>query len=225
MLCFNHGMLVADSILPTDKVREIRTWAWSFCFDCDDPVVYDDHSTNPSAAAASNELGIPKLTYAYSLIELKENVKILDGDDVELVVNNNGAIHVSQSEVLVESGAYFWAHKMDVCPILPASPITPPASMESRSWEFNKRDKVKIVPNPFTTSTNIAFSIPADESVRLTVWDVSRWILFDQELHYGAGTHTITLDQLVGQVILYYHLQTAAFPTSMKMLRMVLSII
>ena len=94
--------------------------------------------------------------YADDLNELKDNVSVLAGDDVELVVNPTGAIHISGGDVWVQNGATFWAHQETVCPILPSVAIAPLESIETRSREINDA-QIQVFPNPFRSDFVVQF--------------------------------------------------------------------
>ncbi len=76
------------------------------------------------------------------------------------------------------------------------------------------------VPNPFTTTTEIGFVLPADENVSLRVMDVTGKVLITKSGEYNRGYNSITLDvsEINGSGILYYQLDTERNSASKKMI-------
>jgi hypothetical protein len=66
-------------------------------------------------------------------------------------------------------------------------------------------------PNPFSTSTNINFSISEQDDVQLTVTDVTGKVVHQQTANYDAGQHQIELTaaQLKTTGILIYTITTS----------------
>ena len=76
------------------------------------------------------------------------------------------------------------------------------------------------VPNPFTTTTEIGFVLPSEESVSLRVMDVTGKVLINKIGKYSKGYNAITLDvrEINGSGVLYYQLDTERYSASKKMI-------
>ncbi|MEM9544966.1 MAG: dockerin type I domain-containing protein [Bacteroidota bacterium] len=76
------------------------------------------------------------------------------------------------------------------------------------------------VPNPFTTTTEIGFVLPNDESVVLRVMDVTGKVLISQTGEYKKGYNSITLDvsDFNASGVVYYQLDTERNSASKKMI-------
>ena len=76
------------------------------------------------------------------------------------------------------------------------------------------------VPNPFSASTAIGFSVPSSQDVRLTIFDVSGKVHQVLEGHFERGYHefVINSDKLNVEGVLYYQLTAGTFSSTRKML-------
>lgn len=74
-------------------------------------------------------------------------------------------------------------------------------------------------PNPFTHVTTIGFSLPYDERVRLSIYDISGNVVKAIEQDYSKGYHEVRLlkDDLPTAGIMYYKLETNGFTDTKKM--------
>lgn len=74
-------------------------------------------------------------------------------------------------------------------------------------------------PNPFSTTTDIAFELPISTKVNFKVFDVTGKILKVISNEYSAGRHTITLDKnlLHSSGVLYYQIEAGDFSATKKM--------
>ena len=75
-------------------------------------------------------------------------------------------------------------------------------------------------PNPFSTSTVIAFNMPTAATATLTVYNVSGKVLKVVSGEFAAGKNQITLnkDELTGSGMLYYQLDTPTDSATKKMI-------
>lgn len=75
------------------------------------------------------------------------------------------------------------------------------------------------VPNPFSDQTVISFTIPSDNTVKLSVMDVSGRPVYTSEAYYDAGTHQIKLDKSnVHQTgVMYYQITAGEHTATRKM--------
>lgn len=76
------------------------------------------------------------------------------------------------------------------------------------------------VPNPFSSSTAIGFSVPGSQDVKLTIFDVSGRVHQVLEGHFERGYHefVINSDKLNVEGVLYYQLTAGTFSSTRKML-------
>lgn len=77
-------------------------------------------------------------------------------------------------------------------------------------------------PNPFSAKTVIGFKLPVAGDARITVFDMSGQVLFNQEGYYGAGPHELVIkgSDLGASGLLYYQLRTANYAATKKMILM-----
>lgn len=75
------------------------------------------------------------------------------------------------------------------------------------------------VPNPFADQTVISFTIPSDNTVKLSVMDVSGRLVYTSEAYYEAGSHQIKLDKTnVHQTgVMYYQITAGEHTATRKM--------
>lgn len=90
----------------------------------------------------------------------------------------------------------------------------------NRSAEANSFELLQNVPNPFTTTTEIGFVLPANQEVSLTVYDVTGKSLIQKKGVYQKGYNTITLDvsEINASGVLYYQVDTEGHSASRKMI-------
>ncbi|MDX1684036.1 MAG: T9SS type A sorting domain-containing protein [Saprospiraceae bacterium] len=76
------------------------------------------------------------------------------------------------------------------------------------------------VPNPFTSSTVIGFSVPTSQDVKLTIFDVSGKVHQVLEGHFEKGYHEFMIDsdKLNVEGVLYYQLSAGTYTSTRKML-------
>lgn len=76
------------------------------------------------------------------------------------------------------------------------------------------------VPNPFSSSTVIGFSVPTSQDVKLTIFDVSGKVHQVLDGHFEKGYHefVINSDKLNVEGVLYYQLTAGTFSSTRKML-------
>lgn len=74
-------------------------------------------------------------------------------------------------------------------------------------------------PNPFQTSTNIRFSLPAKSQGKLTILDINGRTLKTFEQVFEKGINEIPLTDLPAKGVLYYQLETSFGTKIKKMLR------
>ena len=80
---------------------------------------------------------------------------------------------------------------------------------------------LKNIPNPFTESTEISFSLPQAEEAQIRVFDVAGRMLFTQEKYYNKGSHTVTIDaDQLGNIkgVYFYELKTKTFTELKRMM-------
>jgi hypothetical protein len=76
------------------------------------------------------------------------------------------------------------------------------------------------VPNPFTSSTVIGFSVPSSQNVKLTIFDMGGRVHQVLEGHFDKGYHefVINSDKMNVEGVLYYQLTAGTFSSTKKML-------
>ena len=77
-------------------------------------------------------------------------------------------------------------------------------------------------PNPFSDQTNITFSIPTENVVTFTVYDVTGKVVYTESSRYNAGVHVKNFDKTaLGKVtgVLYAEMKTTDFTESIKMIK------
>lgn len=76
------------------------------------------------------------------------------------------------------------------------------------------------VPNPFSTTTDIAFVLPSDQKVSLTVLDVTGQLVYRTQGYYTKGYNVITLSMqdIEASGILHYQLDTETNSDNKKMI-------
>lgn len=76
------------------------------------------------------------------------------------------------------------------------------------------------VPNPFSASTAIGFSVPSSQNVKLTIFDMSGRVHQVLEGHFDKGYHEFVIhsDKLNVEGVLYYQLTAGTFSSTRKML-------
>ena len=75
-------------------------------------------------------------------------------------------------------------------------------------------------PNPFSAKTIIGFKMPVAGDARITVFDMSGQVLYNQEGYYRSGSHEIVIkgSKLAASGLLYYQLRTANYAATKKMI-------
>ncbi|MCB0622160.1 MAG: T9SS type A sorting domain-containing protein, partial [Saprospiraceae bacterium] len=76
------------------------------------------------------------------------------------------------------------------------------------------------VPNPFRSSTTIAFQLPEAGPATLTITDVSGKVVRVLEGEYSAGFHEVELRDLNATGLLYYQLSTPSYTATRRMIRL-----
>jgi len=156
-----------------------------FCLGCRDDVLYFAHTTLPPTNGLLEHL--PPFTKASNSIKLSDSVTVVSGDDVELVVNNSGYIH-ARASIQVEPGAYFWAHKEDVC-LPPDNTISYSESIQTQI--STSQSGIQIFPNPFQSSFTVELKLEEAAIVTIALFDMlgrQREVL--QPIDYSHKTTT-----------------------------------
>ena len=94
-----------------------------------------------------------------------------------------------------------------------------PLALERR--ESNHQNKLyQNVPNPFSSITNIEFELAHDSEVRLNIFDTNGRLVRMITGNYNAGMNSILLrrDELKGNGIYYYQLESELFSATRKMI-------
>ena len=104
-----------------------------------------------------------------------------------------------------------------------ASILTSNLSLEISNRSIDSSNEFELlqnVPNPFTTTTDISFVLPAKENVSLRVMDVTGKVLVVRRGSFNKGLNTITLDvsEIDGSGILYYQLDAQSNSATKKMI-------
>jgi hypothetical protein len=75
-------------------------------------------------------------------------------------------------------------------------------------------------PNPFDQATSIGFSVPVDERVVLTIYDVTGKVMLTRTGNYPKGYHEIQLQRadLNGSGVMYYTIQSGNYRATRKMI-------
>ncbi len=75
------------------------------------------------------------------------------------------------------------------------------------------------VPNPFTQSTTVSFTLPTTSQVTITVYDVAGKRLYSTSNSYGQGMNSVILDvnSFDANGILYYQVETNEYSATRKM--------
>ncbi len=76
------------------------------------------------------------------------------------------------------------------------------------------------VPNPFSTTTDIAFVLPSDQNVTLRVMDITGKMVYSKQGYYPKGYNVITLDisDISASGILHYQIETDTNSDNKKMI-------
>jgi len=75
-------------------------------------------------------------------------------------------------------------------------------------------------PNPFSQSTNIAFTLPEAARTNVTIYDMTGKVIFTRDIDAVAGYNELTVDALELQAsgVMYYNVRTDNFSATRKML-------
>lgn len=151
----------------------LGTESATFCIGCTNGISYFEYSTTPPVLG--NIEYLPTLTESSLSINLLDNVTVVTGDTVELVVSNSaGLIRAFPNpnvDIKVEKGAYFWAHKDAVCPLFKPN-IQNQEAVELATRSVNLNKFVSIFPNPFSHSFNIELELKEADWVSVSLFDV-----------------------------------------------------
>lgn len=89
-----------------------------------------------------------------------------------------------------------------------------------RSTENGKFALFQNMPNPFTNETEIAFNIPVDAQVKLTVYDITGKVLFEKVKNYNKGYNSVSVsrdDLNFTSGVLYYKVENGTDSEVRKM--------
>ena len=77
-------------------------------------------------------------------------------------------------------------------------------------------------PNPWDVSTDIVFELPSKAEVNFKILDLNGRIIYSNSATYEAGRNVITLnaDQLQGDGVFYYQIETGNYSASKKMVKL-----
>lgn len=77
-------------------------------------------------------------------------------------------------------------------------------------------------PNPFSSKTRIAFTLPEADQATVTVFDITGKVVFEQQMDATAGRNELEIDgaELSAEGVLYYQVQTGEFSATRKMIRL-----
>ena len=95
-----------------------------------------------------------------------------------------------------------------------------PSFLEQPVPAYNVFEISKLYPNPFNPSTEVSFSLPMDEYVRLAAYDVRGQevdMIFEGDQSLGQHSYTWNASSLPSGVY-YIRLQAGAMVTSQKAL-------
>ncbi len=92
-------------------------------------------------------------------------------------------------------------------------------TVEQRENEF-KNVLYQNVPNPFSSLTTIEFELSSDTDVRISIYDTSGRVVKQYSGPYRKGLNNIVVsyDELNGNGIYYYQLETESFSATRKMI-------
>ncbi len=94
-------------------------------------------------------------------------------------------------------------------------------NLDFRGLSYDEFVLYQNIPNPFSQSTEIRFSLPSESEIIFSVYDVNGRELMRQKSVYSLGDHTITLhkDQLESSGVMYYTLESIFGVASRKMIQ------
>ena len=89
-------------------------------------------------------------------------------------------------------------------------------------WLPNEFALLQNYPNPFNPSTKISFSLPKNQLVKLSVFNIlGEFISELTNQEYDAGTYTIDFDgSVLASGIYFYRIETPEFVETKKMILM-----
>lgn len=93
--------------------------------------------------------------------------------------------------------------------------ITPDLSIEDIDSDFIL---FQNNPNPYLTETDISFSIPKEEEVTFTIFDVNGVLLHKNTEYYEAGSHIVKLDKRLNLPAgtMFYQIESEGFKSESK---------
>ncbi|MBT8191391.1 MAG: hypothetical protein KJO29_13250 [Bacteroidia bacterium] len=142
------------------------------------------------------------------LIDVDSNTPLFN---LDFIVNQNANL----SDVLYSSSsltrAEAYNNRLEILDV----------NLEFRGASYEDFVLYQNIPNPFSQSTEVRFSLPADSDVVFSVYDVNGRELMREKGFYRTGDHTITLskDQLETTGVMYYTIETIFGVASRKMIQ------
>ena len=164
------------------------------------------------------------------------NISMDDNNHINLVSRvNNGQTHViaysvdnepfinNFASINITGGGLIERSDLNIMVSSPAGEALSVVNMGSMSGTIpNKFELTSVYPNPFNPTTSILFTLPANEKIKLSVFDVRGNevdIVFSDNLN--AGEHTFTWDaREFASGVYYIQLMSASNSSTMKALLM-----
>ncbi len=94
------------------------------------------------------------------------------------------------------------------------------AIQANRTFDKEQFELFQNIPNPFNTITQIGFTLPSSDDVKLTIFDINGKLVYTTGGKYQKGYNTISLDinNLVSNGVMYYQLETGSHSATRKMI-------
>jgi len=196
-----------------DEVADV--FGLQFAMDINDQMISDINLASDVLNVTANNYTVERNTLVASIDNassetVTDNIlsMIIDvkraGYLSEMISINSGQIN---NEIYIESGAEVTARTLGL-------------EITNRSSVAHQFELLQNVPNPFNTTTEIGFVLPADQDVTLRVFDVTGKVLVSKSGRYNQGFNTIRLDvsEINATGVVYYQIDTEANSASKKMI-------